>query len=90
MVTALRVFAAIFFIAAGLILVAGFGAGPDVWVAVIPLTLGATLSAVLCAAASNALDALIRIESNTRATWEETQAMHRTIALSAPMDQAAE
>lgn len=88
MVTALRVFAVLFFLSTGLAFLAwgasGFGAAGMISV------IGALFAAAVSATASIALEKLIDLEKHARFIAEETLAMHRTIALNAHIPDAAE
>ena len=88
MITSLRVFAVLFLLATGVAFLAwgAFGFTAAGMISVI----SAALASALCAAASVALEKLTAIEKHARFLAEETLAMHRTIALNAPMQNAAE
>jgi len=88
MITALRIFAVLFLLSTGIAALAwgasGFSAAGMVSV------IAAALASALCAAASVALEKLTAIEKHAHCLAYETIAMHRTMALNAPLQNAAE
>lgn len=88
MIGALRIFAFAFFAIAALVFLGSFLGGFNV----VGFGIGASVvfSGVLCAAAATALEKLTEMEQHQRMIAQETLAMHRTIALNAPLQNAAE